>query len=593
MVTFAEPVWLWLLLAPPGCVAAALWRHRQRLRAQRRVASPGVWLRVMGGAPSTGRARMILWALAAALAVVAAARPQWGEVESLAPVVTRDLVVAMDVSASMRCPDVPPARLQRSVAVVQRALPLLEGNRVGAVVFAGDAYPLVPLTIDLAAAGTFLTSVSPEMVTLPGSNLERAVDSALELLPPEGVGRVVIVVSDGENLQGSVEAAAQRLSEAGVTAVGLLAGTENGGLIPEESSSGTSSYKRDPAGRPVVTRADRASLERLTEPTGGSVVELTSPSVVRDLVSLLSEIRAREVETSQSSRRVERYRLFVVAALVLAVSGFALSPWRRLHVAAATVLWVIGYGPFLGSALAAQPSSSEGVLNEPSGLVSTPEGAHDVAWWQRLVPGGDRRLARRGVRQWEDGDRDAAAQSFTGAAELAPDDPRRRYDLGTALGALGDVDAAARELEAAAQGGLEASATYNLGTAGLLAQQPELAVQALRRALLAAPDDPDVKRNYELALRMLEQQQGEQQQEDEQKNQDDEDSQDRQQQSSGGDQPTPTATPQPQPGQQGARPTPTPDPSRAVFGALERAEAEAREEMLKRTPQPAAVEKDW
>lgn len=593
MVTFAEPAVLWLGAVPLALLVAVVWRHRQRLNAQRRVASPGVWRRVMGGAPSTGLTRMVLWSLAASLAVAAAARPQWGQVDGETPVVTRDLVVAVDVSASMRCADVPPSRLERAVAAVQQALPRLEGNRVGAVVFAGDAYPLVPLTIDLAAAGTFMTSLSPEMVSLPGSNLERAVEAALDLLPADGVGRVVVVASDGENLQGSVDAAAERLSEAGVTAVGLLAGTETGGLIPADDASGAAAYKRDASGRPVVTRADRAALERLARPTGGGVVELGDPAVVGDLVALVSAIQAREVEASQSRRKVERYRVLALAALALAVGGFALSPWRRLKTAAGIVVCVASLGSPLAPGAAAQVTGSDGGAPEAT-AEATPGVEPEVAWWQRLVPGGDRRLARSGARQWRDGDQQRALRAFAAAAELAPDDPERRFDLGTAYGAAGNVEAATRELQAAAEGGLEASAAYNLGTAGLMAQQPELAVEALRRALVAAPDDPDVKRNYELALRLLEQQQSQQQQpgEQEENGEDEQNEKDEQQQRSEGER-TRTPTPQPQSRPQGAAPTPTPDPSRAVYGALERAEAQAREQMRRRTPQPATVEKDW
>ena len=595
MVTFAEPMWLWGLLAPVVLLATIWWRHRLRLGGQRAVASPGVWRRVMGGAPSTGLARMLIWTVAAACAVLAAARPQWGELPGETPVVTRDLVVAVDVSASMRCTDMAPSRLERSVAVLQQSLPLLEGNRVGVVVFAGDAYPLVPLTIDLAAAGTFLASLSPDMVSLPGSNLERAVDTALELLPEEGVGRVVVVVSDGENLQGRVDVAAERLEELGVTAVGVLAGTEDGGLIPEADGGG---FKNDSSGRPVVTRADRSSLQRLAEATGGGLVELADPSAVSDLVSLVADIRAREVDARQSVRRVERYRLFALAALVLVVVGFGLSPWRRLPAITAAVLIVA-----VSASLAEAAASAEDVPDDATSAQSPEVGEPEVPWWQRLVPGGYRRLARSGERQWRHQDHEAALRSFAAAAKLAPDDPERRFDLGTALGAAGDVEAATRELEAAADGGLEPSATYNLGTAGLMAEQPQVAVDALRRALLAAPGDPDVKRNYELALRLLEQQQQEQQQHDQNEGEDereeDEESSEQQreqqqeQQPSGGAEPTPTPSAEPQSGQGGAAPTPTPDPSRAVYGALERADAEAREQMLRRTPQPAQVEKDW
>ena len=216
MVSFAAPAFLPWLALPAGAVLLILWRHRVRLRQQRSLASPSVWRQVLGGMPSTGAGRLLAWCAAAALLVLALARPQWGEVKGEVSIRTRDVVVALDVSDSMRCRDVAPSRLKRSLAVLRRALPGLDGNRIAVVLFAGEAYPLVPLTTDLDAVGTFLEGVEPGMIALPGSNLERAVDESLRLLPSEGKGRVLITISDGENLQGDVGAAATRLEKAGV-----------------------------------------------------------------------------------------------------------------------------------------------------------------------------------------------------------------------------------------------------------------------------------------------------------------------------------------------------------------------------------------
>ena len=134
-------------------------------------------------------------------------------------------------------------------------LPLLDGNRLAVVVFAGDAYPLLPLTTDLGAAAVFLEGVAPGMVALPGSNLQQAVEAALELLPEEGEGRVLLLFTDGENLQGDVEAATAALVEGGVGLVGVVAGSESGGPIPQHDEGGGVRYKRDAKGHPVVTRA--------------------------------------------------------------------------------------------------------------------------------------------------------------------------------------------------------------------------------------------------------------------------------------------------------------------------------------------------
>jgi Ca-activated chloride channel family protein len=579
VVSFAEPWLLWLLVLPAGAALLVFMRHRRRLELQRRLASPSVWRRLMGGLPATGLYRLLLWCGAAALVVVASSRPQWGELPTEESVRTRDLVVALDVSDSMLCPDLRPSRLGRAVEVVKRLLPRLEGNRVGVVVFAGEAYPLVPLTTDLSAVSAFLDTVAPGMISLPGSNLEQAVAAALRLLPEEGEGRVVVLVSDGENLQGDMAAAAAALGQAGVGVLAAVAGTEAGGPIPVSDEKGAVHYKRDRGGQPVVTRAQREVMAELTRAVFGEVLEVGSKDAVQEVAAAVERLRTREVEQTRRPERVERFPLFLAAAALLLSTSFALSPWRRSAAVLIGLLLVAGPG-------AAQQSPPPGAA-PPAGLVAPagPGGAVGTepsgdgqavveaqpSWWQRWIPGGARRLARGGLLRWRAGQTQAAGQDFAAARALAPEDPDRLFDLGTALGALGQVEAADPIFEQAQASGATGAA-YNAGTASLQHGRAEPAVRWLRQALIADPDDENVKRNYELALRLLEQQQN----------------QDQQQQERQSPQPTPT----PSPGG-GPPPTPTPDPNRPLYAALEQAEEEARDAMKTPTPQAVQVEQDW
>jgi len=574
MVSFAEPSALYLLAVPFVTAVLAILRHRRRLNQQRRLASPGVWNRLMGGAPATGLLRMLAWCAAAALVALALARPQWGELPREQSIRTRDLVVALDVSDSMLCPDLRPSRLVRSLQVIQRALPSFEGNRMGVVVFAGDAYPLVPLTGDLNAVSAFLDGVRPQMVALPGSNIERAVSAALRMLPAEGEGRVLVLITDGENLQGNTSTAAQALRDAGVGVLAVTAGTSRGGPIPVPETEGGIQYKRDSNGQPVVTRARPEVLNKIAEAVDGDVLELEGGQAVVELVDRVERLRTRELEATFGVRRVERFQLFLVAAAALLALGFALSPWRRLAAAAGVLVLAL----LLPSTALAQNPPPEGGKDVADTQVVGDDGpARLVSWWQRLIPGGSRRLARSGSAHWREGEIEDAAGDFAGAAVLDPENPDRLYDLGTILAAGGQLEAAAPALKGAHDGGSTAAA-YNGGTAALQQGQAEQAVQWLRQALLRSPDDAETKHNYELALRMLEQQQEQQEQQQDQDQEQD-------------DQQTPTPTPSAE--QEGAAPTPTPNLSNAVFAALDRAEAEAREKMRSPTPQAASVEKDW
>ena len=589
-MSFAEPTRLALLAAPAAAAFLAYLRHRRRLEQQRRLASPGVWRRLLGGVPSTGWLRLLAWCGAAALIAIAIARPQWGELPAEETIRTRDLVVALDVSDSMLCVDLRPSRLGRSIETLIHLLPELEGNRVAVVVFAGEAYALVPLTTDLSAVAVFLGGVQSGMVALPGSNLERAVVSSLELLPEEGEGRVLVLFTDGENLQGDVADATDALREGGVGVLGVVAGTEQGGPIPEIDEKGGVHYKRGADGQPVVTRAHPEVLQKIADAVDGEVVSLGDPDVVGEIAAAVERLRTREVETTRPVRRIERFPLFLAAAAVLLMVAFAVSPWRR----AATAVLVFGLAA--STTFAQQGVSPAGsapsVRGPPATSASADDALPQASWWQRLIPGGSRRLARSGVGRWRAADVEGAVTAFAGAKNLDPERPERLYDLGTALAASGNLETAAPLLEAADEGGVRGAA-YNSGTAALEGMQAEAALSRLRRAMLEDPNDVDAKHNYELALRLREeQQQQQQQQQDQDQDQNQENDQENQEQQQKDDQGESTPTPTPS-ANQGAAPTPTPDPNQPLYSALERAEADAREAMRSPTPRAGKVEKDW
>ena len=588
MVTFAESSRLVFLVVPAAAALFSFFRHRRRVTQQRQLASPGVWVRLLGGVPATGLARLLSWCAAAALIVLAVARPQWGELPAEESIRTRDLVVALDVSDSMRCEDVRPSRMVRSIESLHRLLPIVEGNRVAVVVFSGDAYALVPLTTDLSAVAVFLEGVEPGMVALPGSNLQRAVEESVKLLPEEGEGRVMVLFSDAENLQGDVQTATKGLKDAGVGMVGVVVGTERGGPIPDQGQDGKVHYKRDADGQPVVTRAHPEVLAAIAGEVKGEVVNLNTADAVMEIAQAVARLRTREVESTSTVRRVERFPVFLAAAAVLLALGFALSPWRRLAAAGLLLLLI---SP---SALSAQDASTAAaapprVQGPPAADQNPPQPLPRASWWQRLIPGGSRRLARSGVADWQSGDIDGATAAFAGAAELNPEVPDRLYDLGTALAAQGQLEVAAPLLEKADEGGSR-HAAFNSGTAALEQSRVEPALHWLRQAMLADPDDVDAKHNYELALRLLEEQQQQQQQDQNEENEEPDEEQEQQEQQDGEDQQQPTPTPS---AGQSPQPTPTPNPNQPLYAALDRAEADAKKAMRSPTPQAGKVEKDW
>jgi len=614
MVSFAHSSWLLALPVPVVLAVGVFFRHRWRLARQRSLASPSVWNRLMGGAPSTGLARLLLWVLAAVSIILALARPQWGDRESQVSIRTRDLVFALDLSRSMQCPDVIPDRLHRALAIIRHSLPGLDGNRVGIVIFAGEAYPLVPLTTDLEAVASFLDGVEPEMVNTPGSNIEAAAAAAVKLLPEEGEGRVLVLFSDGENLQGDPDAAGRMLRDSGVGFIGIVVGTEEGGPIPMIDAGGAVHYKKDRQGRTVVTRADPTTLEDLADALNGAVVRADSGETEKELIADVEALRTREMEKKHRPEKIERFPVFLGLAVFFLSLSFLLSPWRKTAIAGVVLLVCFS------SVSAAQGVSAPGAApaaGSPAPMCGAPPPEEPPpppppkpSWWQRWIPGGSRRLARSGVRHWEKGEAEKAAEDFGAALVLDPENRQLLYDYGTALAESGYPGAASEILEKA---GDVVGAEYNAGTAALKGKKAQAAVEHLRNALLADPADPDVKRNYELALRLLQQQQQQDQkkkdqdqkdkdkkdqdekdtkkQEEEKKKKEEEKKKQQEEQQKRGVSPTPT--PAPAAGAQPA-PTPTPDPRAGLYSAIQQSENHARKAM--RTPTPAqsrTVEKDW
>ncbi len=532
----------------------------------------------MGAPPATGLVRMLLWCLAAGMTVVALARPQWGAVPQERSIRTRDLIIALDLSDSMLCPDLPPSRLERVMTELRQLLPKLLGNRVGVVVFAGEAYPLVPLTTDLEAVLAFLSSVEPAMIGSPGSNLEQAVSVSLDLLPEEGQGRVVVLISDGENRQGNPEAAAERLERSGVRLLALVAGAAAGGPIPVPHKDGSLRYKLAANGQPVITRARRDLLKTLADAGHGELIDLAAAHASRRLLTSVNRLRTREQTMTQPAQRQERFPLVLLTAVVMVTAGFAVPCWRR-RVLVPPLLILLALLPGCAPGLVGADDRQAPVAAGPTPTGPTPTGpallnqGPEPTWWQRLIPGGSRRMARSGLVSWQRSEHQTAVQHLTIAAKLDPTSRHRWYDLGTALAASGNPEAALPILREAYERGA-ADAAFNLGTTALLQGRSELAVVWLRRALLADPDAADVRLNYELALQL----------------------QTARQSSNDGQLHQPSAdeqAPAPQPVVVKSPQIPSQLTTEAIYSALQRSENQARAALRSSQARPAPVNEDW
>jgi hypothetical protein len=465
-MSWVEPRWLLLAVAALALLPAAWALTRWRRLQQARLGSGSLWRRWLGGVPATGGGRLVLWLLAAAAAAAAAAGPRWGQPKHV-PAAALDVVIALDVSASMRCADVVPNRLDRTVTVLRQTLHRLPDANWSLAVGAGYARPLVPLTQDTEALDARLSDPNLERWVAPGSNLALLLATAGSLLPGSGPARAILLASDGEELEGDAAGMAEALRRSGIAIVPLISGTTAGGPVPRPDGGGGVTYARE-AGALVRTRARPELLQRLG---GGpdSVVDAASPGAPRALTDAL----VRSVRISEREAAPVHAAPFMLAAALLATGSFLLWPWRRAVLVAL----------LLPVPLAA--------ANPP---VPTPSA------WQRVLPGSASLLERTAARAAAHGDWDGARQAYAQAVALRPGDAELRLGLATVQAREGESEGERTLSELAASPHLAFPAWYNLGTVRLLRNDFAGAAEALRRAIAADPRQPDAWHNLELAL---------------------------------------------------------------------------------------------
>ncbi len=280
------------------------------------------------------RWKMVLAIVAVALLVTALARPQFGTRVETVRREGQDIVVALDMSASMLAEDIAPNRLDKAKHAVGTLIGGLEGDRIGLVAFAGVAFVQSPLTVDYGAATLFLNAMSPDMMPVQGTNLAEALRVSIEAFEAgEQQHRILIVITDGEDHEGEIEAAVEAAIDAGIRIYTVGVGSPDGVPIPEFDNQGRrSGYKRDENGEVVTTRLDEATLEAIARETGGRYLRATpSENELDRLAAEIAEMAGREFEARQVTQYEEQYQIFLGFALALLLVEALLPDRRRLQ----------------------------------------------------------------------------------------------------------------------------------------------------------------------------------------------------------------------------------------------------------------------
>ncbi len=495
---FASPLWLFGLLALPLLLLLEMWIARRDRDRTSRLVARALWPRVLRRPLGRWRTvRLVLILVGTAGVLLALARPQWGILREKVEREGVDVVLVLDTSGSMATEDVPPSRFFLARQALSSLVARLPGDRFALVAFEGEAYPLTPLTLDADALELFLDTMEPGIVPSPGTSLGTGIARGLDLfVDKDRRNKVMVLVSDGEDLEGDLDEAVQRAKAAGALIHTVGVGTEAGQPVPDFDAEGRRvGFKHDPSGTVVISRLNMENLERIARGTGGRAFRLTPTDPgVSGLGSAIENLEQQTLAREFSYRRKERFQVPLACGLVALALALLLPlpPLRRLRPAAALALALLALGE-------ARAKPADELLLRPT------------------------RRTEEGRKAFATGDHPKALSAFESAARARPADPGGRFNLADALYKNGKFDEAAALYRALGQDGrspLAGPARFNLGNTLFQKQDYKGAVQAYRDALRAVPNDLDTRRNLEMALRALQQQEQQQQQQKQQQDKD-------------------------------------------------------------------------
>jgi tetratricopeptide (TPR) repeat protein len=573
MLRFANPQYLWFMLAIPALAVVFVALHYWGRRNMNRMVSPALLHQLAPDMSPGKRAwKQSFFLGALACMILAAADPQVGTRLEEVKREGIDLFVALDVSLSMKSEDVKPNRLAKAKRDISSLLQKLSGDRVGLIVFAGDAFVQFPLTSDYSAADLFLSAVDVDAVPVPGTAIESAIKLALKSFETDlPTQKAIIVVTDGENTEGDILSAIDDAKKAHVRIYTIGMGTPEGSPIPIYNAQGQQiDYKHDESGNIVLTKLDEPLLQQIAAATGGAYLRGTSGgNEVDEVYKQLESLGKTEFGARQISGYESRYQYPLALAIVLLLVEVLLSERRgKLMLMLKKII----------------PTAAV-LLIFSMALVS-------VSHSQTV-----RSHVQDGNKVYEKGKFNDAEVSYKRALEKNPKSHAAQFDLGDALYKQQRYEEAMREYNMAASTSKaadgKAASYYNIGNSLFKSDKLPESIEAYKRALAMNPNDEDTRYNLQLALDRMKQQQQNKKQQKNQKNQQNQDQKQQQQQQQQNQQQQNQQAKQDQTRQTQLKNQMPKDEADRILEALRNSEKQVQKDLRKRPAAKVHVEKDW
>ena len=495
MFRFEDPIYLYLLVLIPILALIRFVSYRNQRKRLRKFGDPQLLKELM---PDVSRFRpsVKLWLLLGALAllIVMLARPQMGTKISHEKRVGIETIIAMDISNSMLAEDVVPSRLDRSKMMVENLVDHFSNDKIGLIVFAGDAFVQLPITSDYVSAKMFLSSIDPSMMATQGTDIARAIEMATHsFTQEEGIGKAIIVITDGENHEGGAVEVAEAAKDLGMRVYVLGVGSANGAPIP---ITGTGDYMKDRTGNTVMSALNEEMCKQVAQAGGGAYIHVENNSAAQQqLDNELDKLAKKETSTAVYSEFDEQFQAVGILAILLLILEICILDRRN---------------PLLKRVTLFGRKKAVAILLLMMAMSASAQT--------------DRQYIRQGNKLFRSGDYPNAEVAYRKAIEKNPKNPQAVYNLGNALMAQKKDSAAVVQFESASK--LEtnplrkAKAYHNMGVVCQSHKMYGEAIEAYKNALRLNPNDDETRYNLVLCKHQQQKQQQNQQNQNQQGNDD-------------------------------------------------------------------------
>lgn len=320
MFRFEDPQYLYLLAVIPVMALIRFVLQRNQRKKLKKFGDPKL-LKLLMPDVSKWRPEAKFWIISAALAmlIVMLARPQMGTKISHEKRSGIETIIAMDISNSMMAEDVAPSRLRRCKMMVENLVEHFTDDKIGLIVFAGDAFVQLPITSDYVSAKMFLSSIDPSMMAAQGTDIAQAIDMAMHSFTQDTeIGRAIIIITDGEDHEGGAIEAAREAKKRGMRVFVLGVGSPNGAPIPMGGQQGH--YMTDRMGNTVMTRLNEDMCKQIAKAGGGAYIHVDNNSnAQQQLDNELDKLSKKEIDSVVYSEYDEQFQAFGVIALLLII----------------------------------------------------------------------------------------------------------------------------------------------------------------------------------------------------------------------------------------------------------------------------------